>query len=241
MKTRTRRSLTIRAGAVAGAAALMMGGAFAAHAHVGIVEETAEAGAYEVLTVSVPHGCDGSATTEVAIQIPDGINAVTPTRNPLYTTERVMETLEPAMTDSHGNEVTERVEQVVYSADTPLPEGQRDTFELSLQVPEEAAESTLYFPTVQTCEQGEAAWVQIPSDGQDVDELDAPAPSVAVVAPGENSADGTGTQSVADAASTEAGVPAASGRGPLVITSLAVGGLGLLVAVVALMRGRRQA
>ena len=239
MNTRTTRSLVIRGGAVAGAVALMMGGAIAAHAHVGIAEGTVEAGAYEVLTFAVPHGCEGSPTTEIAVQIPEGISAVTPSRNPLYSIEQVMEDLEPPITDSHGNEVTERVEQVVYSATTPLPEGQRDTFELSLQIPEEAANSTLYFPTVQTCEQGETGWIQIPDDGQDADELEAPAPGVEVVAADESSADeGGGSESVTDAESNEAPGPAG---GPLVITSLTVGGLGLIVAVIALVRGRKQA
>lgn len=229
----------IRGGAVAGAVALMTSGAIAAHAHVGIAEDTVEAGAYEVLTIAVPHGCEGSPTTEIAVQIPDGINAVTPTRNPLYSIEQVMEELDPPITDSHGNEVTERVEQMVYSATSPLPEGQRDTFELSLHIPEEAADSTLYFPTVQTCEQGETAWVQIPDDGQDADELDAPAPGVEVVAAEESSADeGGGSESVADAESNESA--GAAGR-PLVITSLAVGGLGLIIAVIALVMGRKQA
>ena len=239
MKTRTTRSLVIRGGAVAGAAALMTGGAIAAHAHVGIAEGTVEAGAYEVLTITVPHGCEGSPTTEIAVQIPDGINAVTPTRNPLYSIEQVMEELDPPTTDSHGNDITERVEQVVYSATSPLPEGQRDTFELSLQIPEEAADSTLYFPTVQTCEQGETGWIQIPDDGQNADELEAPAPGVEVVAAEESSADeGGGSDSVADAESNDSAGPAG---GPLVITSLAVGGLGLVIAVIALVRGRKQA
>src|SRR5699024_1457862 len=179
---RTKRPLLAGVGALLGAAALVLSGAVTAQAHVSLAEDTVEAGAYEILTLSVPHGCDGSATTELAIQIPEGINAVTPTRNSLYTVDKVMAELDTPITDSHGNEVTERVAQIVYTADTPLPDGQRDAFELSLQVPEDAADSTLYFPTVQTCEEGETAWVQIPEDGQDAHDLESPAPSVEVVA-----------------------------------------------------------
>lgn len=245
MNTRTKRPFLI-GGTVAGAVALMLSGAVGAQAHVSIAEGAVEAGAYEVLTISVPHGCDGSPTTEVAIQIPEGINAVTPTRNPLYTVEKVMDALDTPTTDSHGDEVTERVEQVVYTATTPLPEGQRDAFELSLRVPEEAADSTLYFPTVQTCEEGEAAWVQIPEDGQGADDLDAPAPSVDIIAAGENSSPedtggSGGSESAVDADSGAATPPASSGQMPLVVTALAVGGIGLIVAVIALLRGRRKA
>lgn len=239
-----KRPLLIGTGAFAGAVALVLGGAVAASAHVSIAEGPVEAGSYSILTFGVPHGCDGSATTEVAIQIPEGINAVTPTRNSLYTVEKVMEDLDTPITDSHGNEVTERVAQVVYTATTPLPDGQRDAFELSLQIPEDAADTTLYFPTVQTCEQGETAWVQIPEDGQDGHDLDAPAPSVEVVAASDAASHDhdDSTEATADGHdedSTSAAAPA--DQTPLVITSLAVGGIGLVVAVIALLRGRKKA
>ncbi len=230
-------------GTLAVAAGLVLGGAVAANAHVSIAEDAVEAGAYEILTVSVPHGCEGSATTEVAIQVPEGIQAITPTRNAMYSVEEVMEDLDAPIADSHGNEITERVAQVVYTASTPLPDGQRDTFELSLQIPEDAAGSTLYFPTVQTCEQGETAWVQIPDDGQDADELDSPAPNVDVVAPGESSspeqsdtADVT-TETVGDQEASAA----SSDQMPLVVTALAIGAIGLVLGVVALFRGRNKA
>ncbi|MGO2171703.1 MAG: YcnI family copper-binding membrane protein [Micrococcaceae bacterium] len=244
MSTRhTKRPLLIGTGALAATAALILGGAVAANAHVSIAEGPVEAGSYEILTLGVPHGCDGAATTKVAIQIPEGINAVTPTRNSLYTVEKVMEDLDTPITDSHGNEVTERVAQVVYTAATPLPDGQRDAFELSLQIPEDAADTTLYFPTVQTCEQGETAWVQIPEEGQDGHDLDAPAPSVDVVAASASShGHGDSTDATAEAHDEDAAsAPASADQTPLVVTSLAVGSLGLIVAIIALLRGRKKA
>ena len=229
---RAKRPLLIGTGALAGALALVLGSAVTASAHVSIAEGQVEAGSYSILTFGVPHGCDGSATTEVAIQVPEGVNAVTPTRNSLYMVEKVMEDLDAPITDSHGNEVTQRVAQIVYTATTPLPDDQRDAFELSLQIPTDAA-STLYFPTVQTCEQGETAWVQIPEEGQDGHDLDAPAPSVDVVA-----ASNEVTADQPDEDSFSAAAPA--DQTPLVVTSLAVGGTGLIVAVIALLRGRKK-
>src|SRR5699024_5866918 len=170
------------AAALLGAAALVLSSAVTAKAHVSLAEDSVEGGACEILALCVPPGCAGSATTDLAIQLPAGINAVTPTRNSLYTGDTVMADLHTAVTDNHGNEVTELVAQIVYTADTPLPDGQRDAFELSLQIPEEAADSTLNFPTVQTCEEGETPWVQIPDDGQDAHDLESPAPSVEGVA-----------------------------------------------------------
>jgi len=233
-----KRPLLVTGAAALGALALTLGGAAAAQAHVTVNADTAEAGAYSVLTVSVPHGCDGSATTKVAIQIPDGINAVTPTRNSFYTVEKTMEQLETPITDSHGNEVTERVAEVVYTASTPLPADQRDVFELSLQLPEDAAGETLYFPTVQTCEQGESAWVQIPADGQDPHELELPSPAVEVLAASET---GHGDEAAEETSATEESAQGGTDQTPLVVTSLVVGGLGLIAGVIALIRGRKQA
>ena len=136
------------------------------------------AGSSTTVTLSVPHGCQGSPTTRIAIQIPEGINAVTPTRNAFYTLAKVPQKLETPITDAHGNQLTERVAQVVYTATTALPEGQRDTFELSLTLPAADTETTLHFPTVQTCEVGEVAWIQVPAAGQNPHSLDHPAPAV---------------------------------------------------------------
>lgn len=242
MHSRTKRPLLLGGGALVGALALVLGSSLAANAHVGIAEGPVEAGSYSILTFGVPHGCDGTATTKIAIQIPEGINAVTPTRNSLYTVEKVMEDLATPISDSHGNEVTERVTQVIYTATTPLPDGQRDAFELSLQIPEDAAASTLYFPTVQTCEQGETAWVQIPEEGQDPHALDAPAPGVEVVAATEGHGHSHDDSATAETTDHDAQAsPSATGQSPLLFTSLALGGVGLIVALIALLRGRKQA
>ena len=43
-----------------------------ASAHVTITPSTTAAGAFAVLEVSVGHGCEGSPTTEITIQMPAG-------------------------------------------------------------------------------------------------------------------------------------------------------------------------
>ena len=62
---------------------------------------------------------------------------------------------------------------MTYRTDTPLPDGYRDVLELSLQLPDLEGE-TLVFPTIQTCEQGEAAWIEVPADGQDAESSSCP-------------------------------------------------------------------
>src|SRR3546814_20653871 len=89
------------------------------------------------------------------------------------------------------NEITERVAQVVYTARTPLPEGQRDTFDLAVTLPEEKGE-TIAFPTIQTCEKGETAWTELAPDGTDGHDLETPAPSIRQTAAQNDEGHGTG-------------------------------------------------
>ena len=67
MPTRPRFLCTL-----AGALALAAGPAALAQAHITTTSDSAVAGAYAVVKVGVPHGCDGSSTTAIAIQIPRG-------------------------------------------------------------------------------------------------------------------------------------------------------------------------
>ena len=154
------------------------------------------AGEYAVVTIAVPHGCDASSTTKVRIQMPETIPAVTPTINAGWDVEKVMETLAEPIQGEHG-EITERVSEVVYTAKTPLPDGYRDTFALSIKVPDDAS-GLMFFPTVQICEVGESDWIETPADGQDPFELEKPAPFVNVVAPTDNADAATDGDTVTD-------------------------------------------
>lgn len=210
-------------------------------AHVTISPEEGAAGAYTVAALSVPHGCDGSATTSVTIKIPSELNAITPTRNALWDVKKNVVKLATPVKDAHGNEITERVDTVVYTARTPLPDGYRDAFELSFQVPD-AEGSTLVFPTLQKCVKGETNWNQVVEEG--AEEPEHPAPSFKVLA---GSGDGHGDGAAAgDHAADEAAEHAASDSSDsdgaskgLAYTGLGVGVLGLLTAAAALAKSRK--
>lgn len=218
-----------RAAVAAGAAALVLGVPIAAQAHVTADAADTSAGAHTILTLSVPHGCDGSATTAVAISIPDEITTVTPTRHAFSHVRTVTEDLPAPRTSADGATITERTARVVYTEDTPLPDDQRDAFELSLQLPEDAAGTTLSFPTVQTCEDGKTSWTQIPAEGQSSDDLEHPAPSITVTSTDASGADAMTTHS-SDGPSTAP-----------VIASLVLGALGLVTGAAALLTARRRA
>ncbi len=119
----------------AGVGALTLGGALAASAHVTVSTDTTAAGSYALLTFGVPHGCDGSATTKIAIKIPDQVTAVTPSVNPNWDVQKVVAQLDPPTTDEDGDQLTQRVDQVVYTAKTPLPADLRDALVLCCRSP----------------------------------------------------------------------------------------------------------
>ena len=234
-----RRTLT-RLGAPLGAAAVITVMAVGpASAHVTVSPSTATAGDFTVMTVSVPHGCDGSATTKIEVEIPEPILSVTPTRNPFWTQKSSIVKLDSPITDDEGNKVTERTGTVVYTAKEPLPDHVRDSLELSFQIPPETAGDTLRFPTIQTCEKGQTAWTEVPADGQDPFELEHPAPFFDVQPTQQSGTEAT--------ALTDDSVQQASAETPeegsdmLSWLALGVGALGLVVGGAALARGRKSA
>lgn len=177
MSTRTVTRLCVLPAATA---AITLSLVAPASAHVTATPSSAAAGSSTVVTFSVGHGCEGSPTTKIEIQVPESVLAVTPTRNPYYEVESTIVQLDEPVTDSHGNEVTERTATIAYTAATPLPDGQRDTFQLSFTVPDAEGE-VLAFPTIQTCQKGETAWTEVPAEGQDPHELESPAPSFEIL------------------------------------------------------------
>lgn len=243
----------------AGAAALALVGltALPASAHVTVTPNTTAAGAYAVLTFSVGHGCEGSPTTKLAIAMPESIPSVTPTVNPGWEVEKVAETLEEPIKDSHGNEITERVAQVVYTARTPLVDGFRDTVELQVQLPEEVGE-TLAFPVVQSCVKGETGWTETAAEGQDPETLESPAPVLTITeASGDDhhgggaeqsgddaaavSADGSDSDEVADSAGSSRAADEGSDSNGLAIGGLVAGVGGLALGGLALVRSGKKA
>jgi uncharacterized protein YcnI len=228
----THRHTLARFGAASAAtAALSLSLIAPASAHVSVGGSTTEAGEYTVLTVSVPHGCEGSPTTKVAIKIPADVLAVTPTRNPFWEVSTTIQKLAKPTKDAHGNTVTERTGTVTYTATTPLPDDQRDALELSFQIPDKAGE-TLAFPTIQTCEKGETAWVEVPAKGQDAEELEHPAPAF-VITPDD---EGGHSEAAGEHAEVEKAAPSDQ-RGTL---GLVAGIAGLALGATALVQVRRK-
>ncbi len=206
----------------------------AASAHVSASASSSAPGAYTVVTLSVPHGCEGSPTQVVTIDIPESVPSVTPTINPLWTVEKVMVPLDEPVESTYGEPLTERVGQIVYTSTTGgLEDGFRDVFALSLQLPQGEEGDAVEFRTTQTCTEGTAVW-----EGEDVPSVVLAGAAEAghgasdeATSDDEASDDETATTTAAEGdASAASATTTATGQGDVLARVLGV--LGLLVGTV---------
>lgn len=236
MRTLT-RSAAVAATALGAGTLLALAAPVAANAHVTVTPGSTAAGSYAVLEFASGHGCDGSPTTSFTVDIPEQILSVTPTLESGWTVEKVMVALDEPAEGAHGDVVSERVGQVVYTAETPIPEGYRGTFQIQVLLPEDGEGERLEFPVLQSCVEGETAWNESP--GADGSEPEHPAPAIEVTAAegdGHGQAD-TASHETAEATGTAATDPTDAAVDTLArvvgVAGLAVGVAGLVVAIVA--------
>lgn len=234
--SRTTRTSTRVAAASLAAGALALAVAVPAQAHVSVTPSTTAAGGYSVLTFSLSHGCEGSPTTSLTFQLPESVVSVSPTVNPNWTVEKKMKKLTTPVDDGHGGQYTERVDQVVYTAKTPLADGYRDAVALQLQLPDTVGEKFVV-PVVQKCETGQTNWNQTYDEGQPEPESPAPFLTITKAAGDEH---GTGHASDRDPAATEASTAEDSPSSAPGWIGLVLGALGLVAGGTALARTRKQ-
>ena len=156
--------------------------ASAASAHVTLESRQATIGSGFKAVFAVPHGCAGSATTKIRVQIPEGVIAVKPMPKAGWNVE-VIKGKYAAEYDYHGAKYSEGVKEVVWSGGK-LPDDYYDEFVISTFLTGALKPDTmLYFPTVQECEQGVSRWIEIPAEGQAdrMHERKSPAPGVRLI------------------------------------------------------------
>jgi uncharacterized protein YcnI len=144
------------------AAALVVSPAFA---HVSLEPKQATVGSSYKAVFAVPHGCAGSATIKIRVQIPEGVIAAKPMPKAGWNVEAINGKY-AAEYDFHGSKLSEGVKEVVWSGGK-LPDHQYDEFVVSTFITDGMKpNSTLYFPVVQECEQGVSRWIDIPKEGE---------------------------------------------------------------------------
>lgn len=132
-----------------------------ASAHVSLENRQASVGAPYKAVFAVPHGCAGSATIKIRVQIPEGVIAVKPMPKAGWNVEAVKGKY-AASYEYHGKKFSEGVKEVVWSGGK-LPDDNYDEFVISTFLATGLKpNTTLYFPVVQECEQGISRWIDIP-------------------------------------------------------------------------------
>lgn len=138
--------------------------AWPAAAHVSLENRQAAIGAGYKAVFTVPHGCAGSATTKIRVQIPEGVIAVKPMPKAGWSVEAISGKY-AAEYSYHGKKFSEGVKEVVWSGGK-LPDSHYDEFVISTFLTGGLKpNSMLYFPVVQECEQGVSRWIEIPAHG----------------------------------------------------------------------------
>ncbi len=183
------RPALARLPAAAVLAALLACAAAPARAHVVLDTATAVAGSYFKANLRIGHGCGTSATRQVVVHIPAGVQGAKPRPKPGWVLEITREPLAQPATD-HGRQVTDEVTRISWTARTAadmLPNEQFDEFAIHAKLP--ATAGPLYWKVNQVCEQGRLDWTEVPQPGQTGKDLKAPAAVLNVVNPGADPGD----------------------------------------------------
>ena len=85
-----------------------------ATAHVTLEKRQAPVGSYYKAVFAVPHGCAGSATVKLRVQIPEGVIGIKPMPKPGWTLEMVKGKYATEY-EFHGSKLSEGVKEVVWS------------------------------------------------------------------------------------------------------------------------------
>ncbi|WP_018239797.1 DUF1775 domain-containing protein [Ensifer sp. BR816] len=150
-----------------------------AHAHATFeVDSTPSEKTFKAI-LQVPHGCDGKATTEVQVKLPEGFVFAKPQPKPGWELEIIKGDYQKSY-DNHGTKVSSGPVEIRWKGGN-LPDEFYDTFVIRGKVSGLDKETVLAFPTTQLCgADAKVVWDQVPAAGEDAHALEHPAPTVTV-------------------------------------------------------------
>jgi periplasmic copper chaperone A len=158
-----------------GSLAALLLAATPALAHVELETDKAPADSNFKAVLMVPHGCAGSATIGLRVQIPEGVIQAKPMPKPGWKLLIVEAKLRQPV-DYEGTKLTEDVREIDWTGGN-LPNAYYDEFTFVAKLPDKPG-AVIYFPVVQQCAKGESRWIEIPAQGQSGEDLKLPAPSL---------------------------------------------------------------
>lgn len=157
------------------AACAVLLGAAPAFSHIVLENRAAAAGSTYKAVFQVGHGCNGSSTTAISVQIPSGFQGAKPYPKAGWTLSIQLGKLAKPYAD-HGKPVTEDVTLVTWTAaskEAALQEAYFDEFMLRGRLPEAAG--PMWFKVLQTCDSGSNNWSEVPASGTSTQGLKSPA------------------------------------------------------------------
>lgn len=159
------------------AAALLAALATPCLAHVTLETQEASPGSTYKAVLRVPHGCKGSATVRVRVQVSEGVIAVKPMPKSGWTLETTKGPLAKTY-DYYGEATSQGVKEISWSGGK-LPDEFYDEFVFRAFLTKDLKEGEmLYFPVIQECEAGVERWIEIPAAGKVSDDYETPAPGL---------------------------------------------------------------
>ncbi|MFD7643904.1 YcnI family protein [Kitasatospora sp. NPDC059795] len=234
------RSLSARrsVGALVVAAGALLASAVPAFAHVSVQPGSAQQGGYTAVAFRVPNESDTASTVKLEVSLPLDHPLASVRTQPLpgWTASLEKSKLDKPL-DSHGQQITEAVSKITWTADagTKIAPGQFQEFKVSLgALPTDTDKLT--FKALQTYDNGDVVrWIEESKDGQPEPAKPAPVLSLA-------KADAAGDHHSADtsAKSADAAAPAAkssdSAARTLGVVGIVVGVIGAALGVAGLRR-----
>lgn len=221
-------SRLFRRAAVASAASIALVALTAAPAlaHVTVNSAGAVQGGYASVNVKVPTESDTASTVGVKLQLPADhpFSSVTVKPHPGWTYTVTRATLDTPI-ESHGEEITEAVSVIEWTADAGggIKPGEYDEFSISVGPLPEV--DSITFKAIQTYSDGsEVSWTEEAAEG--ADEPEHPAPSL-TLAPAEHAEGGHGEPAGLDTASAESDTGSGDGDSTTSTVALILGAAGL--------------
>ncbi|MBB5534675.1 DUF1775 domain-containing protein [Rhizobium giardinii] len=158
---------------------LSLAGAAAAHAHASFEDDEAASESGFKAVLQIPHGCDGKATTEVQVKLPEGFVFAKPQPKAGWEIEIIRGDYQKSY-DNHGKTVTSGPLEIRWKNGN-LSDDYYDTFAIKGTISGFDKQTDIAFPVTQLCgATDKVAWDEIPAEGQDAHSLKHPAPTVTV-------------------------------------------------------------
>ncbi|HEY2815202.1 MAG TPA: YcnI family protein [Acidimicrobiales bacterium] len=231
---RTRRLIGVAALA-AGAIVTLASPAFA---HVTVDPSSAPKGGDTTLTFRVPNEMDNANTVKIDVKLPDDhpFSSVVVQPKAGWTYQVTNTNLATPITTDEGAQITQAASEVAWTGGQIKP-GEFDEFTIFVEgLPDDV--DSLSFPTVQSYDNGQdVSWIEQSVAGQPEPDHPAPVLQLTAATPGGSDSSAPSSSGQAGVSVTGTVVKKETNNG-LAIAALVVGAVGLIIGIVALVRGR---